>query len=171
MDHIQNCAPVPRQGPRRDPFFVYVMGPYTAFDASIPFSNTSSLHSQFITDPLFHPQTHPQKTNRGTYEAALADLCDDLRAQFGVRAFLATDIQTIPTKQAADDSEPGMSVLDQSIAFAASSDAVVFVFTKPAVSTDSLCPLFEQIVVQDTRRTSCTSSSNNIANLIVVSVN
>ena len=135
MDHIQNCAPVPRQGPRRDPFFVYVMGPYTAFDASIPFSNTSSLHSQFITDPLFHPQTHPQKTNRGTYEAALADLCDDLRAQFGVRAFLATDIQTIPTKQAADDTEPGMSVLDQSIAFAASSDAVVFVFTNAGLTT------------------------------------
>lgn len=134
-DHLNRCAPVPVQSPQRDPFFVYVMGPYTAFDASISYTDISSLDSRFIDDPLFDQHTHLGKSNRGSYEAALADLCEQLRAQLGVRAFLATDIRTIPTKQTAGPSEPGMSVLDQSTAFAALSDAVVFVFTNAGLTT------------------------------------
>jgi hypothetical protein len=111
------------------------MGPYTAFDASYAYPDAAALQSSFIEDPLFDPETHPDTTGRETYEAALAELCDDLRAEFGVRAFLATDIRTIPTKADAGPNEPGMSVLEQSIAFAACSDAVVFVFTNAGLTT------------------------------------
>jgi len=135
IEHIERCAPVPRESPTRDPFYVYVMGPYTAFDATYPFPDADKLDSPFIEDPLFDPQKHLHKTNRHSYETALADLCESIREELGARAFLATDIKTIPTVEEAPSGEPGMSVLDQSVAFAAVSDAVIFVFTDAGLTT------------------------------------
>ncbi len=131
LDHVAECAPVPVISPLDHPFFVYVMGPYTAFDASYALPDPDQ---RYLDDPLFNPERHAEKIGRETYEAALSDLCEQLRAELGVRAFLATDIVTIPTvKEAGEDS--GMSVLDQSIAFAGVSDAVVFIFTVGGLTT------------------------------------
>lgn len=135
IDHVKRCAPVPLESPTSEPFYVYVMGPYTAFDANYSFPDADTLESPFIEDPLFDPDVHLNKIARHTYEAALADLCESIRAELGARAFLATDIKTIPTVEEASDSEPGMSVLDQSVAFAAVSDAVIFVFTDAGLTT------------------------------------
>jgi hypothetical protein len=135
IEHIERCAPVPRESPTRNSFYVYVMGPYTAFDATYPFPDADKLDSPFIEDPLFDPQKHLHKIDRHSYEAALADLSESIRGELGARAFLATDIKTIPTVEEAPSGEPGMSVLDQSIAFAAVSDAVVFVFTDAGLTT------------------------------------
>jgi hypothetical protein len=135
IDHLRKCAPVPRDPLGTEPFYVYVMGPYTAFDATYPFPDADALDSPFIEDPLFDPEEHLDKLGRHTYEAALADLCEAIRAELGAHAFLATDIRTIPTVQEASGADPGMSVLDQSVAFAAVSDAVVFVFTDAGLTT------------------------------------
>lgn len=135
IDHVERCAPVPLKSPTSQPFYVYVMGPYTAFDANYSFPGAGKLKSPFIEDPLFNPDIHPNKIGRHTYEAALADLCELIRAELGARAFLATDIKTIPTVKEASGGEPGMSVLDQSVAFAAVSDAVIFLFTDAGLTT------------------------------------
>lgn len=135
IEHMEKCAPVPRESPTRDSFYVYVMGPYTAFDATYSFPNANKLDSPFIEDPLFAPRKHLNNIARHSYEAALADLCESIRGKLGARAFLATDIKTIPTVKEASGSEPGMSVLDQSVAFAAVSDAVIFVFTDAGLTT------------------------------------
>ena len=132
---IQREAPTPPQQQLDDDFFVYVMGPYTAFDASHPFSeDADTLESPFIDDPLFDPDRHLIDDGRGSYESALAEFCQALRERYGVRAFLATDID-IPTETQADNGRESMSVLDQSVAFAAVSDAVVFVFTEAGLTT------------------------------------
>lgn len=107
------------------------MGPYSAFDARYAVSDPDA---RYLDDPLFDPTRHPQQRGRHTYEAALSELCDDIRAALGVRAFLATDIVTIPSVKEAT-SEAGMSVLNQSIAFAGVSDAVMFVFTEGGRTT------------------------------------
>lgn len=133
--HIERCASVPRKSPTPDPFYVYVMGPYTAFDASYPFPDADELETPFIDDPLFNPDEHIHKIGRHSYEAALADLCETIRADLGAHAFLATDIKTIPTVQEAPEGDSGMSVLDQSVAFAAVSDAVLFILTEAGRST------------------------------------
>jgi hypothetical protein len=135
IDHIRQCAPVPLAPPTDQPFYVYVMGPYTAFDATYPFPDADKLESPFIEDPLFDPNMHLNKIARHTYEAALADLCELIRAELGACAFLATDVKTIPTIERASENEPGMSVLDQSVAFAAVSDAVIFIFTDAGLTT------------------------------------
>lgn len=134
FEHVKRCAPVPRESTTKEPFYVYVMGPYTAFDATISFPDADELESRFIDDPLFDPDKHLQKIGRHSYEAALADLCEMIRGDLGARAFLATDIKTIPTVQEAGE-DSGMPVLDQSIAFAAVSDAVVFIFTNAGLTT------------------------------------
>lgn len=133
--HVQRQVQQPKQSPFPDPFYVYVMGPYTAFDARKAYDDAGQLKSPFINDPLFDEHKHVNTANRATYEAALADFCDELRHDLGVGAFLASDIDSIPTIQKASGANPGMSVLDQSIAFAGVSDAVVFIFTNAGLTT------------------------------------
>ncbi|MFB6177542.1 MAG: hypothetical protein ABEI99_10430 [Halobaculum sp.] len=131
---VRSDAPKPAEQSLKREFFVFVMGPYTAFDANYSYPDAEELDSRFIDDPLFDPDEHRRDDGRATYESALADLCATLREEYGVRAFLATDID-IPTNDEAAEGEPSMSVLDQSIAFAAVSDAVVFVFTQGGLTT------------------------------------
>jgi hypothetical protein len=134
FEHVRRDVPVPPERKLEDDVFVYVMGPYTAFDATRAYSEAGELASPFIEDPLFDPDRHVTDDGRGSFEAALDELCGTLRAEFGVRAFLATDVG-IPTDRASDDDEPSLSVLDQSVAFSAVSDAVVFVFTRAGLTT------------------------------------
>ena len=134
FSRVRQDAPQPSASRLDDEFYVFVMGPYTAFDATYAFSDGDQLQSPFIDDPLFEPESHITTGGRGSFKLALTDFCESLRDQFGVHAFLATDI-TIPTETEASDDEESMSVLDQSVAFAAVSDAVVFVFSEAGLTT------------------------------------
>ena len=137
VDHIDNNAPSPSSPSPNSDFFVYVMGPYTAFNADYVYDDAGKLTSPFIDDPLFDSDTHVTENGRGDMESVLADLCEDLREQLGVRAFIATDID-IPTKRQAEDTdceEPGMTPLDQSVEFAAVSDAVLFIFSAAGLNS------------------------------------
>lgn len=134
FSHVNRDAPTPTESSLEEDFFVYVMGPYTAFDATEAYSDGDELKEPFIEDPLFNPDEHIDEDNCGDYELALRDFADELRGEFHVRAFLATDIN-IPTEQDSDEDSESMSVLDQSVAFAAVSDAVLFVFTEAGLTT------------------------------------
>lgn len=134
FSYVQEDAPRPPDSQLPEEFFVFVMGPYTAFDATIAYSDGDTLDSPFIDDPIFDEERHVTADGRSDFEAALAEVCESLRTKFGVRAFLATDVD-IPTATEAASEEPAMSVLDQSVAFAAVSDAVVFVFTEAGLTT------------------------------------
>lgn len=134
FSHVKDGAPVP-DNPRQPPHYVYVMGPYTARD--INYQDDDADEPSYVSDPLFDPKAH-MKHGSPTYEAALQEVCARLRDRFGTRAFLATDIDTIPTKEQVeeDPSLPGngMAVPEQSIAFAAVSDLVVFVLPTAGIS-------------------------------------
>ncbi|WP_135662640.1 DUF7509 family protein [Halorhabdus rudnickae] len=134
FSRIQQDVPQPDSSKLEDDFYVFVMGPYTAFDATYAYSDGDQLQSPFINDPLFEPESHITADERGSFKLALEDLCQAYRDRFGVHAFLATDV-TIPTDAEASDDEEAMSVLDQSVAFAAVSDAVVFVFSDAGLTT------------------------------------
>ena len=134
FSHIQREAPQPSATELDNDFYVFMMGPYTAFDATYAYSDGEQLQSPFIDDPLFKPEKHITSEGRGSFKLALEDLCQTLRDRFGVHSFLATDI-TIPTETEANKNEESMSVLDQSVAFAAVSDAVVFVFSEAGLTT------------------------------------
>lgn len=134
FSRVREDAPQPSASKLDDEFYVFVMGPYTAFDATYAYSDGDELQTPFIDDPLFDPEEHVTADGRGSFELALKDLCEALREEFGVHAFLATDI-TIPTDTEASDDEDSMSVLDQSVAFAAVSDAVLFVFSEAGLTT------------------------------------
>lgn len=135
-EYIDDRVPTPGNAALSDDFFVYVMGPYTAFDATRAYDDGYRLTSPFVDDPLFDPDEHVAD-GVPDMEAALGELCADLQARFGVRAFIATDVG-IPTKRQAHErnlDEPGMTPLDQSIAYAAVSDAVAFTFTVAGLTT------------------------------------
>ncbi len=134
FSRVQSDAPEPDDETLDREFFVYVMGPYTAFDAKYAYDDADKLRTRFADDPLFDPDEHVTDDGRGDYEAVLQAFCSQLRDQLGVRAFLATDID-IPTLDESDGSTPGMAVPRQSVAFAAVSDAVVFVFTEGGLTT------------------------------------
>lgn len=137
FDYIEDNAPTPPYLSSQSDFFVYVMGPYTAFNAEYVYDDADELKSPFISDPLFDPETHVTEDGTGNMERALADVCETLREQLGVRAFIATDIG-IPTKRDAEENdlnEPGMTPLDQSVEFAAVSDAVLFIFSAAGLNS------------------------------------
>lgn len=137
FDYVEERAPSPSYISSNDDLYVYVMGPYTAFDATRAYDDADRLVSPFFEDPLFDPDRHVTDDGRGDYEAALSEFCRNLREELGVRAFLATDVD-IPTKREARRrslDEPGMTPLDQSVEFAAVSDAVAFVVTAAGLTT------------------------------------
>lgn len=137
FEYVEENVPSPAALSSNDDFFVYVMGPYTAFNAEYAYDDADELRSPFFGDPLFDPDEHVGPDGRGDYERVLDDVCADLREELGVRAFIATDVD-IPTKRQVERGgldEPGMTPLDQSVEFAAVSDAVAFVFTSAGLTT------------------------------------
>ncbi|WP_276253627.1 DUF7509 family protein [Halomontanus rarus] len=137
FEYVEENAPSPSYLSANDDFYVYVMGPYTAFNAVYAYDDADELRSPYFGDPLFDPDEHVTEDGRGDIERALADVCADLREELGVRAFIATDVD-IPTKRQVEEThldEPGMTPLDQSVEFAAVSDAVLFVFTAAGLTT------------------------------------
>ncbi|MFC6733481.1 MULTISPECIES: hypothetical protein [unclassified Haladaptatus] len=143
-DILAEQAPTPPQFGAHNDFTVYVMGPYTAFDATYAYDDADKLRTPFQADPLFDPDEHVTDDGTGDMEQALRDFCAELREHHNCRAFIATDID-IPTHQQAAARnrarEPGtsrvegMDPLAQSVAFAAHSDAVIFLFTAGGLTT------------------------------------
>lgn len=143
-DILTEQAPEPPRFSRQNDFTVYVMGPYTAFSAEHAYDDGDRLRTPFQDDPLFDPEAHVTDDGRGDMARALRGFCAELRDRHSCRAFIASDIDIPTHRQAAalnrrrDDDErevPGMDPLAQSIAFAAHSDAVLFLFTKGGLTT------------------------------------
>lgn len=108
--------------PGHGDFLVYVMGPYTPFDLSYAYPE-SDLDTPYVDSELFDPERHADM------EATLKEVCSMLRAEPGVRAFVATDVG-VPTERDVEEVDRkvrGLSPLDQSIEYARVSDAVAFV--------------------------------------------
>lgn len=126
---------LPRTDTGDDECFLYIMGPYTAFDVAYAQAGgdvNDDHQPEYIDDPLFDPDEHTG-TPRTNYEAALADVCERIRSEVGVRAFLATDAN-IPTPNQAQIGDTGLTPLTQSLYLAAASDAVAFVFSAAALN-------------------------------------
>lgn len=141
-DILSEEAPAPPGLSPHDDFTVYVMGPYTAFDAEKAYDDAEELRTRFQDDPLFDPDEHVDGDGDPDMEVALREFCGELRERHGCRAFIATDVDIPTNEQAAernagDDepSVPGMDPLAQSVAFAAHSDAVLFLFTRGGLTT------------------------------------
>lgn len=143
-DILAEQAPTPpKLGPHND-FTVYVMGPYTAFNAKQAYDDAEKLRTPFQEDPLFDPDEHIDDAGNSDMEEALRDFCAELRNRHNCRAFIATDID-IPTHSQAEERNKnrgegeseikGMDPLAQSVAFAAHSDAVLFLFTRGGLTT------------------------------------
>ena len=119
-------------------------GPYTAFNAEKAYDDADKLRTPFQDDPLFDPDKHVTGDGDTSMEEALREFCRELRGKYNCRAFIATDID-IPTHQQAERQHPdqdtdsvkleGMDPLTQSVAFAAHSDAVLFLFTRGGLTT------------------------------------
>lgn len=143
-DILSEQAPAPPKFSTHNDFTVYVMGPYTAFNAEVAYDDADTLRTPFQNDPLFNPDRHITNDGKGDMEQALRDFCTNLRENLNCRAFIATDID-IPTHEQAEkqnetrsNDEPvveGMDPLAQSVAFAAHSDAVIFLFTQGGLTT------------------------------------
>ncbi|WP_137290041.1 DUF7509 family protein [Natronorubrum halophilum] len=143
-DILSEQAPTPPKFSAHNDFTVYVMGPYTAFDAERAYDDADKLRTPFQDDPLFDPDRHVTDAGKGDMERALRDFCAELRDRHNCRAFIATDIDIPTHEQAANrnetrrDGEPaveGVDPLAQSVAFAAHSDAVLFLFTRGGLTT------------------------------------
>lgn len=137
FEYVKNNVPTPPSSPRDDEFLLYVMGPYTAFNAEYVYDDAEELRTPYIADPLFNPEKHITDEDEGSMEKALAELCKEIREDIGVQAFIATDVN-IPTEREANEQnldQPFMTPLDQSVAFSAVSDAVAFVFSEGGLNT------------------------------------
>jgi hypothetical protein len=120
------------------------MGPYTACNAEKAYDDADKLRTPFQDDPLFDPDEHIDDAGNSNMEEALRDFCEELRHEHNCRAFIATDID-IPTHQQAQERNEnrgedeleiaGVDPLAQSVAFAAHSDAVLFLFTSGGLTT------------------------------------
>lgn len=111
--------------------FVFLMGPYRLLDPSYLYPDEDY---PLPPDPL---APAAERVAPDQIEATLRTVCERVTEETAATAFIATDID-IPTKHevARDDlGEPGMSVIDQSVAFAKASDGNAFVFTKAGLTT------------------------------------
>lgn len=114
-----------------DDTFVFIMGPYRLLDPSYLYSGHDF---PLPPDPLAPTD---EGVSSDQIEATLQRVCERVSDRTGVTAFIASDIDA-PTKQevARDDlDEPGLSVIDQSVAFAKASNGCAFIFTKAGLTT------------------------------------
>ncbi|WP_435182029.1 DUF7509 family protein [Halorussus sp. AFM4] len=114
-----------------DDVFVFLMGPYRLLDPSYLYPDEGY---PLPPDPLA-PASDGAAPDR--IEATLRTVCERVSAETGATAFIASDVD-IPTKREVerrDLDEPGMAVIDQSVAFAKASAGSAFVFTKAGLTT------------------------------------
>lgn len=114
-----------------DDELVYLMGPYRRLDPSYLYRDGSY---PLPPDPLAPGE---DGVDPDDVERTLRTIAEELSSETGVAAFIATDVD-VPTRRtvaAQDLDEPGMPVIDQSVAFARASDGCAFVFTKAGLTT------------------------------------
>lgn len=126
--HIIDNTPAPEAA---SDFLCYVMGPYTPFDVTYAYSEEAiDTDDPYIDAELFDPDEHEDM------EETLQKVRTELRDDPEIRAFVATDVE-IPTRREArkdELEERGLSPLDQSIEYAAVSDAVVFILDEAGLN-------------------------------------
>ncbi|PHQ38260.1 hypothetical protein DJ69_12815 [Halorubrum persicum] len=111
---------------------VFLMGPYRLLDPSYLYPNGDDY--PLPPDPLA-PEDDDVAPDE--IQSTLRSICREVSNETQATLFIASDVD-IPTKQnvageALD--EPGMAVIDQSVAFANASEGNVFVFTKAGLTT------------------------------------
>jgi len=117
---------------------VFVMGPYRLLDPAY-------LYPEEVVPDLPPDPLAPDATRSGVdpddIEATLRTVCRKVSERTGATAFLASEVD-VPTKREVerrDLDEPGMTVIEQSLAFAAASEGNAFVFTKAGLTTGVGC--------------------------------
>lgn len=111
---------------------VFLMGPYRLLDPSYLYPNDDNY--PLPPDPLA-PEDDDVAPDE--IQSTLRSICREVSNETQATLFIASDID-IPTKQdvATENlAEPGMAVIDQSVAFANASDGNAFVFTKAGLTT------------------------------------
>ena len=71
-DILAEQAPAPPKFSTHNDFTVYVMGPYTAFNAEVAYDDADTLKTPFQNDPLFDPHRHITNDGQGDMEQALS---------------------------------------------------------------------------------------------------
>jgi hypothetical protein len=111
--------------------FVFLMGPYRLLDPSYLYPENGY---PLPPDPLAPAD---DGSAPDAIQATLRAICERISEETPSTMFIAGDIE-IPTKREVIEDgldEPGMTVIDQSVAFAKASDGNAFVFTKAGLTT------------------------------------
>jgi len=127
-DRIHDSLPY---GNSSDPL-VFLMGPYRLLDPDYLYDDDGD--RSLPPDPLAPDSTRGEPD---LIEATLRTVAERVSAETGATAFIASDVD-IPTRTEVERdglSEPGLSVIDQSVAFAEASAGNAFVFTKAGLTT------------------------------------
>lgn len=118
-------------GDPSDPL-VFLMGPYRLLDPDYLYDDDGD--RSLPPDPLAPDGTRAEPD---LIEATLRTVAERVSAETGATAFIASDVE-IPTRTEVERdglSEPELSVIDQSVAFAEASAGNAFVFTKAGLTT------------------------------------
>jgi hypothetical protein len=110
---------------------VFLMGPYRLLDPSYLYPDDEY---PLPPDPLA-PESGDVAPDR--IQATLRSICRAVSKETQAAVFIASDVD-IPTKREVETNElaePGMAVIDQSVAFAKASGGNAFVFTKAGLTT------------------------------------
>lgn len=117
--------------PWADPedLFVFLMGPYRRLDPAYLYPDDEY---PLPADPLA-----PQNGDPTAVEETLRTVARRVSAATSTTVFLASDVDLPTRREVAREglAEPGMAVIDQSVAFARASDGCAFVFTKAGLTT------------------------------------
>lgn len=124
---------IARSLPYGDPSdtFVFLMGPYRLLDPAYLYPDDGY---SLPPDPLAPTDS---EVDPDLIEATLREVAERVSARTATTAFIASDVD-IPTRFEVETEgldEPGMPVIDQSVAFAAASEGNAFVFTKAGLTT------------------------------------
>lgn len=133
-DVIKRSVPTERESD----VLLFVMGPYRLLDPAYLYPN--GVVPELPPDPLA-PDTSRNGIRPDEIEATLQGVCRKLSERTGVTAFIASEVN-VPTKREVERNglnEPGMSVIEQSLAFATASEGNAFVFTKAGLTTGVGC--------------------------------
>lgn len=133
-DVVKRSVPTEREAE----VLLFVMGPYRLLDPAYLYPE--SVVSELPPDPLA-PDSSQNRVQPDEIEATLRGVCRKVSERTGVTAFIASEVD-IPTKRDVERDgldEPGMSVIEQSLAFATASAGNAFVFTKAGLTTGVGC--------------------------------
>lgn len=110
---------------------VFLMGPYRLLDPTYLYPATDY---SLPADPLAPDNAGPHPTR---IESTLREITTRVTEETSATAFIASDVD-IPTRKEVKDKEvdePGMPVIDQSVACARASAGCAFTFTKAGLTT------------------------------------